>query len=633
MLTIRAMSSGQGYVTRHLEHSDYYAEGERVAGVWQGRGAEQLRLVGKVTAEQFEAVRQGRHPETGEFLRPRHSADRVGLDGETQSRARHLYDMTFSAPKSVSIVAALAADARLVEAHRLAVQEALHEVEAVAAVRVRRAGANENRATGNLVLAVYHHDTSRELDPQLHSHAVAGNLTYNGTEGRWKALQASEIYEQRAYLTEVYRNTLAREVRAAGYRIVDRHDQRGRNTGFEIAGVSDELLHTFSRRSQQRDRAIEAFTAKRGRGPTDNEVAVLVRESRADKLIEISTEEVRRRQAARVSPEQGHNLANQRTQALERARASARPSLEPAAPSLRYAEAHVFERVSVARDHELLAEALRHGRGHLALEEIKGALRLEEASGQTLRVGHAVATRESLDREQQMIAVIDRGVGRFKSLGRSHAFVGSDRLRFEQRQAVETVLASRDRAVNLQGAAGTGKTATLAELRRGLLDGGRAVVAVAPTTSAVNELHKVGFDHAITIQRLLTDAEQQAALAGNVLIVDEAGMVSGRQMAEVLALAERLDTRLVFSGDTKQLQSVEASDALRVLERESRLQSTSLTQVQRQTQQEYREAVQELRQDPVRGFDRLERMGRCGKSSGKIARRRSRAPGVRRTRR
>ena len=81
-----------------------------------------------------------------------------------------------------------------------AVEETLKELEHRAASRVRRDRANDNRITGNLVLAVYHHDTSRELDPQLHTHAVAANLTYDGAEGRWKALQASGIYEQRAYL-------------------------------------------------------------------------------------------------------------------------------------------------------------------------------------------------------------------------------------------------------------------------------------------------------------------------------------------------------------------------------------------------------------------------------------------------
>jgi conjugative relaxase-like TrwC/TraI family protein len=301
MLTIRAMSDGKGYSVRYLEQRDYYAEGERVLGRWQGRGAELLGLAGDVQTEQFEALRQGCDPRTGEFLRQRQSADRTGNDGTTQSRGRNLYDFTISAPKSISIMVSLGQDDRLTEAHRRAVDEALKELETCAQTRVRQDGANEDRSTGNLVLAVYQHDTSRELDPQLHTHAVAANLTYDGTEGRWKALQASEIYDCRAYLTEVYRNALPREVRRLGYEIVDRRDGRGRGQGFEIRGISEKLLEDFSQRSAQCNRAIAEFVQQTGRQPSDNEVAILVRESRADKQVEIATEEVRRRQRARYS--------------------------------------------------------------------------------------------------------------------------------------------------------------------------------------------------------------------------------------------------------------------------------------------------------------------------------------------
>ncbi|PYV29209.1 MAG: hypothetical protein DMG09_30630, partial [Acidobacteria bacterium] len=85
MLTIRAMSDGKGYSSRHLEHSDYYAEGERVVGRWMGRGAELLGLGGEVKSDDFEALRQGLDPETGGFLRQRKSADRVASDGTTRS--------------------------------------------------------------------------------------------------------------------------------------------------------------------------------------------------------------------------------------------------------------------------------------------------------------------------------------------------------------------------------------------------------------------------------------------------------------------------------------------------------------------------------------------------------------------
>src|SRR5437867_6005328 len=287
--------------------------------------------------------------------------------------------------------AILGGDKRLIDAHEKAVAEALQELEAHAATRVRQGRANSDRTAGNLVIAVYQHDTSRELDPQLHTHAVAANLTYDGTEGRWKALQASGIYERRSYLTEVYRNALAHEVRRLGYEIENRRNAMGRDCGFEIRGISDELLAKYSRRSRQRDEAINEFVAKKGRQPTDNEVAVLVRESRADKPIEISTEEVRVRQRERLTPEETRSLARLRCEGHASAIA-----LDPAGPSLRYAEDHMFERVSVSRDYEILAEGLRHGRGRISHEELKSMLTLQESSGAVLRNGNEIATAASL---------------------------------------------------------------------------------------------------------------------------------------------------------------------------------------------------------------------------------------------
>jgi ATP-dependent exoDNAse (exonuclease V) alpha subunit len=179
-----------------------------------------------------------------------------------------------------------------------------------------------------------------------------------------------------------------------------------------------------------------------------------------------------------------------------------------------------------------------------------------------------------------------------------------------------SVLASHDGAVSLRGAAGTGKTATLQELHRGLAESGRDVLAVAPTRSAVNELQHVGFSEAMTIQRLLVDPQEQAHLRDRVLIVDEAGMVSARQMTALLALAEHQAARVVFSGDTRQLQSVEAGDALRILERESGLRSVSLTQVQRQTAETYRQAIEALREHPRAGLNSLNSWARSGRWRG-----------------
>ena len=610
MLTIKAMAGGGTYAAHHLSNNDYYAVGETITGQWAGRGAELLGLQGAVSMEQFDAIRQGLDPTSGEFLRQRQSADRFQervADGEKLleriGTARNLYDFTVSAPKAISVQAM--EDPRLVNAHQSAVAEMAREMESLAAARVRKGGANDNRHTSNLVVARYDHDTSRELDPQIHTHLVAANLTYDGTEGRWKALQASDIYAQREYLSEVYRNALAREVTKLGYQIADRFEH-GKDYGFGIVGIQDATLKKYSQRSAQRDQAISEFMDRNGRLPSDNEVARLVRDTRADKLTEISTADVKAGQLAHLENEEARTLRELHQSALERGTAQERA---PAASSLYYAREHVFERVSVAKDYELLTEALRNGRGRVELTDLKVALSADVASGSILTARGEVATRESLERERMMVATVNQGIGKYQPLGRSFDFVVSDRLRPEQKTAVLSVLESRDLAVSLRGAAGTGKTATLKELHRGLQDSRRDVMAVAPTASAVEELRKVGFSGATTIARLLADPRQQQASLQRVLIVDEAGMVASKDMAQIIALARTNYARLVLSGDTAQIKSVSEGDALRVLERESNLRSVSLLQVQRQTNADYRLAVEALRLDPAEGIGKLEAMG------------------------
>src|ERR1700678_4381253 len=289
------MTGGEGYAQRHLQQSDYYDQNRTVEGRWHGRGAELLGLKGEDTSEDFEAVRQGLDPQTGVFLRQRHGADRIGSYCEEQSKARSLYDMTFSAPKPSSFMAIVGGHDRLFTAHATAVREALQEAEQYSATRVRLAGLNENRATGNWIVASYTHDTSRQLDPQLHTHAVAANLTYDGTEGRWKALQAS----------------------------------------------------------------------------------------------------------------------------------------------LAYSQEHIFERLSVAREHEVLTEALRHGRGNVELSDLQGSLSLERAKATLITSGDEIATHASLERERDMIAVVNQGADRYDRLGKDRDFELTDHLRSEQRRAVE----------------------------------------------------------------------------------------------------------------------------------------------------------------------------------------------------
>lgn len=603
MLTIRAMSDGAGYAKNHLEANDYYSENEKVVGHWFGKGAQRLGLSGELSHEDFELMRQGFNPANGEWLRIRQSANRLDANGKIITKARNLYDFTFSAPKSVSIMAILGGDERLIEAHRRAVTEALTELERIAATRVRSFNRNEDRVTGNIVVARYSHDSSRRLDPQLHDHCVAGNMTFDEVEERWKALQATDIYKSRAYLSEVYRNSLARQCIALGYEIVNRAPKRGRDMGFEIVGVSQDIIDRFSQGSKVRDESVQKFTKEVGRLPTDNEVAVLVADERPEKLTEMSTAEVRCDQLERLTPEGKEELNEVSSRAQGNMNAPEHDLWYEASRSVQFAIDHTFAHVSVSKDITILTEALRHGRGKLALEHVKTALDVQIASGKVFRHGRLLATQESLEREKQMIAAIDSGVNAYAPLGALKPLTCP--LNDAQMEILHSALENRDFAFSIQGAAGVGKTQLLGELRHQLAHNQRGFTAVAPTHSAVGELKKVGYEDAMTIRALLDNPEAQAFLKGTVLLIDEAAMVGSEPMAQLIRLAKGADARIIFSGDTSQIQPVDAGDALLVLEKHSSLQTRSLKEVLRQQTKEYREAVKAFRDDPISGFERL----------------------------
>ena len=266
---------GADFYREHLANNDYYSEHDRVEGRWMGEFASAFGLWGqKVTPEAFSLFQQNLNPLTGEKLTPRNNPHSV-----------RFYDFQCSAQKSVSVMSLF--DSRLVEAHRKAVEVGMRELERFAAVRIRRGDnyATKNFAyTGKIVYAQYHHDNSRLLDPQLHTHNVIVNVTPD-PDGSYKALDASEMYRTIRYSGKCYQNALARECLRLGYEIEMTRSDKDEITGFEIKGIPDELLKRCSRRREQIDREIEKFVASRGRQPTVEEVKRMTLQTRSRKML------------------------------------------------------------------------------------------------------------------------------------------------------------------------------------------------------------------------------------------------------------------------------------------------------------------------------------------------------------
>jgi conjugative relaxase-like TrwC/TraI family protein len=576
------LADAESYFDEHLSQNDYYAAGEIRPGQWIGAGAERLGLKGEVTRERFHALCENQNPATGERLTQRQLK---------QGQRRVFYDFTCSAPKSVSVLAVTLADERLVTAHEEATRVAFRELETFAATRVRKQGNQKDRITGNLAAAAFTHTSSRALDPQLHTHFTVFNATFDDRERSWKALQAGGMYDAIRYGTAVYRNELAKRVQQIGYRI------QPSKHGFQIEGVSDEVLKRFSKRAQQRDAVVQELEQKLGRKLSNNAISHAVHQSRAEKVKGISTTEVRERQLAQLSSEE--------QQSLQKLCSSVQPVrsirvIEPENQALNHAVAHVFERKSVVPEHELLNVALSQRLGEVDLPALKAAVK---HSPDLVKTERGFSTQQILATELDLIQTVNAGCDAVAPL--HPGYRPADWLGEDQKRGIYHVLRTSDRITGLRGLAGSGKTTALRELVAACKEACVEPLFCAPTAAATEVLRKEGFA-AVTLQSMLLT--KPALSARQLVVLDEAGAVGMDDMKRLFDLAR--DARIVLSGDTGQHASVARGDALRILENHSDFQSGQLTRIRRQRKVEYRRAVELAAQKNTNeAFAQLERMG------------------------
>lgn len=565
-------AAAETYFDEHLSHDDYYTQQETEHGHWIGAGVERLGLKpGEVvTRDAFLKLCDNQHPDTGEQLTPQNFKDR-----------RIFFDFVCSPPKSVSILAVTMNDRRIVDAHKEASTLAIRELEQFAATRIRKDGIQErDRTTGNVIGAAFLHTTSRALDPQLHTHFVLFNSTWDNRENRWKALQTGAMFGAINYATEVYRNELATRLHQMGY------VTRKATNGFEIEGVDQKLIERFSKRSQQRDMAVKRQEAKVGHKLTKQEVAHVVHQSRPKKLKGASEAEVRASQLGELGFFDKRSLRS----VVEGADGKPKefPNRVWSWQAIEHGVTHVFERNSVVPQHKILEAALIKGRGYVELKDLKAELK-----GKTnlVRVGAEFSTREILEKELSLIHAVNAGIDTAVPFVRRYQ--APEHLGADQRKALMHVLTSADHFTGFRGLAGSGKSTALMELSRVLCNEGFHPVFCAPTASAVDVLRKKDKLEAVTLAKLLSDPQTQRQLSpSSVVVLDEAGAVGLNDMAALFDLVRESGSRVVFSGDTGQHASVARGDALRILEQYSDYHFSELTTIRRQKPEVFRKIVE-----------------------------------------
>ena len=610
----------------YFERDDYYAKDDpthREASAWRGRGAEDLGLTGPVDPDTLRTVLEGVVPDgSGRRLGKR------GKDGVIHHRPGR--DLTLSAPKSVSLLAYLGGDGRAIWAHQMAVARTLEWVERnVAETRMSEPGTGRMVRSGDqkTLVATFRHDTSRNLDPLLHTHAVIANMV-RGADDKWRTMSNEKLYAQKMLIGAMYRTELARGLEGFGYRVEKTHAD-GR---FEIAGVPREVIEAFSSRRAEIEKAME----ERGLGAT-------AENQRAAQRVTLMTRDPKREAdkgtLMAVWEKQAADLGFDAVALKDRAKARSAVSrdagrgapakeTEPVREAVEWAVAHLAEREAVFDRAALLAGALAWRPGAVSMAGAEREVARLEKTG----VLHAadlpgakdmLTTEKAAAAERETIALVEAGRGRGAPAMRGwmvSAHLRKGPLTHGQREAVKLILAEKDRVVGVQGYAGTGKTKMLKRARALFEKRGYEVRGLAPSASAARTLEAEAGIQSETLQRFLarnagvaegrltrtTEKKMRSAWRRTALVVDEGSLASTREMRELFRISEVLRLpRVVLVGDAKQLDAVDAGKPFAQLQAAG-MKTATMDEIMRQRDQDLKAAVEAtLAGDVRRAFDKL----------------------------
>lgn len=569
--------------------ADYLTEGQELIGRWHGHAASLLGLSGNVRRQEWDDLCQNRDPRSGRTLTQRlKEPRRVG------------YDFNFRAPKGLSLLYGLTGDQRLLDAFREAVDATMNDMEREMQTRVRKAGKDEDRTTGNMVWGEFVHFTSRPVDglpdPHLHAHCFVFNTTWDSNEERWKAGQFAGLKRDAPYFEAKFHSRLAEKLGDLGIGV------KRNKSSWEMDGLSSDLLRKFSRRTELIDKAAAA------KGITDPEAKMnLSTRTREKKRKELSLPELRNAWAERMTADES---ASVRSITDRMGKGAVDRDGKAADRGAALAISHVFERKAVVPERMLLCEALKRSIGQASAEATERAVAGYDLLRADSNGRRFVTTRSVLSEEQHMIDFARKGRGTCRAFFTGQHVFADKRLNDQQRRAVTHVLTSRDRVIVIRGAAGVGKTTMMTEAVSAIEASGTKVFTFAPSADASRGvLRDEGFASADTVARLLKDERLQKSVEGNLLWIDEAGLLGTKTMKEVFDLAEKFDCRVVLSGDRSQHGSVERGAALRLLETEAGIVSAQIRQIQRQDG-DYRAAVEKLSEGRIEdGFKKLDELG------------------------
>ena len=586
MFQSQTVAQAKDYFRDALSKADYYMEDQEMNGVFNGKIAKRLGIEGNmIDKETFEKLCDNINPKDGGSLTP-----------HTLENRRVGYDISFHCPKSVSIAYGLSNDEDMLRCFEESVDETMREIEADAQTRVRVDGQYDDRDTAELLWTNFVHKTARPIDgfppdPHLHCHCFTFNATFDAVENKFKAAQFHNIKRDMPYYQARFQKRLADKLNELG------HPIRKTNNGFELAFIPQKAIEYFSKRTN-----LIGQVAKE-KGITDAKVLDgLGAKTRSAKIKNLSMSELMQNWRDQID--------RNGLKSLEEEKRTTDYTLD-AEKSVDYALDHVFTRNSVKRDRQIIAEGYKYvvDNNQVTLDEIDKAFlkndrvfRIQVGSQQlcTTQLVHA--------EERRMINLARDGIGKLRPLKHDYKISDHSKLNDEQKLVLKHVMTSQDKLTMIRGAAGTGKTTLLKTAVPEIEKTGKEVFLFAPTAEAARGvLRKEGFDKADTVARFLKDKDLQEKIRGQVVWIDEAGMLGAKDMSKLLAITGNKQARLILSGDPRQHTAVERGDAMRLLQSVGKVPIVSMERIYRQKIDYYRQAVDHISSGNIKsGFNILD---------------------------
>jgi len=542
MISIANMNSAQAS-KYHEQDENYYqnVNDNLELSSWQGRGAESLGLTGSVENNVFNRLCHGISTKE----------DKVLVDATKRAGT----DLTFSAPKSLSVLSELSdkeTDIKIREAHAKAVKKTMQFVEQYAQTREQVEGERKAINTNNLVIAKFNHDTSREQDPQIHTHCFVLNMTQKQDES-WRALHNDQLFKNKMLFGQIYRNELAKNIKELGYKIEVTNAKQGL---WELRDFNQELLKEFSTRRKQVEQKFIELKAKFPHIGDAKLKEMATLDSRKVKSKNIDRKAIKEINIKRAEEILGKELNPFSVTHLSQNKEEIKTELK-VNEVLKIAQEILTSKESLFTKERLIQESLKLSINSYTLSDIENAIKQDKELVNFEQ--NIYTTKEMINIEKEIVENIQNQKDQDSLSNEESAqrFIDKNFSTFTtgQKEAFLHIATSKEQMIAIQGDAGSGKTYMLKALKE--FSKKDSLQGLAFTGKASEEIEKESGIKSDTLHSFLN---QKNFKNNQIYLIDEASMIGSRQLHQLQQIADKTNSKIVLQGDTKQFQTIQAGN-------------------------------------------------------------------------